>query len=221
MRKYFLIVILILVFTTITSCHNNDDLKVGSVISFGNYEWRVLDIYSDSTALIIAENTIMERSFVDNLRNSNHHATWELSDLRTYLNSLFLETFTEDELRRVLPRAIHTPDNEWYRVRGGNDTEDYVFLLSIEEILRYFDGNSQAWSPNPPLQSLRQWLIDDQHNSERVALDEEGSPVSWWLRSPGFDYDFIAIVMEDGSVAIYGTGAEDIRGVRPALILRL
>ena len=227
MRKHYLFMLMILVAILLVACSNyaeqisaqdaTKEVKVGNIISFGNHDWRILAVYDDNTALIIAENVIERRRF----HNVWEAVTWEESDMRLYLNDVFLGTFTQEERSQILPSIVSTPDNYWYRIRGGGDTTDYIFLLSIEEVVKYFDGDSEAWSPSPLSYSVRQWLIDDEYNSSRIAYDDEIA-ASWWLRSPGFDIDFIAIVMEDGSIAISGTGGGvDSLYIRPALLLNL
>ena len=54
------------------------------------------------------------------------------------IHSAFFNTFTDEERSRILPRDVHNTDNGWFWIRGGNDTVDYIFLLSIEEVVRYF-----------------------------------------------------------------------------------
>ena len=238
MKKYFFTLLFTLMVVTLTSCTNDSDdhmfgfpnsytsepaqytthniPEVGDIVSFGAYKWQVLEVYDDGTALIISQNIIDNRSF----HNTWEAVTWEESDLRLYLNTDFLHTFSQDEQARILPREVHTPDNEWYAVRGGNDTIDYIFLLSIDEVVQYFGGSGEASSPTPATYSIREWLINDEYNSARVAVDKKNVADRWWLRSPGFDYDFIAIVLEDGTIVVYGGGvAHTISGIRPALLL--
>jgi len=225
MRKYFSGIMLLLAFSFLAACdvvsdsksEQTEALEVGEIILFGAVHWRVLAIYDDETALIVSENIIASMPYY---HTAFSDIAWENSDVRMHLNSMFLDTFSYEERSRILPKFVHTPDNWRYMVRGGEDTTDYLFLLSIEEVAMYFCGG-EIWSPSPPGQPthLSKWLIDDKYNSTRTALDETGAAASWWLRSPGFDIDFTAIVSYDGIVHIDGAGVNINKGIRPALLL--
>lgn len=80
--------------------------------------------------------------------------TWEKSSLRAYLNNNFYNTaFTEEEKKYICLTTNTTGD--WAEINdgrlgatnvktgglGGEDTQDYVFLLSIEEIRKYFSDS--------------------------------------------------------------------------------
>jgi len=110
--------------------------KIGSIIPFGNYKWRVLDV-QDGNALIITEDVIEERPY----NEENEGVTWRTCDLRKYLNNEFLRKFTKEQQGRIVEKKIPNPDNLWYGTKGGRDTRDKVFLLSLEEVDKYF-GNS-------------------------------------------------------------------------------
>jgi len=231
MRKHLHIILLALALVLLVSCvydytdesiltqlypTNDETVQVGDIIHFGNHDWVVLSIYENNTALIIVEDVITKNAFHDTWES----VTWETSDLRTYLNSVFLNTFTQEEKIRILPRELHTPNNAWYGTRGGNDTMDYIFLLSIEEVVKYFGDSGQLRNPAPPQYGIHQAELSDEYNLVRIGFDENGVATWWYLRSPGFDYDAISIVNMDGSVNISGVlVGSGSSGVRPAMLL--
>jgi len=247
MRKYFYAPIIMLICGLLASCisvsevvtpqaeiyeqqmatlssiptSTSGSVEVGDTIHFGGLDWRILEMHDDDTALLITENIIFRSAF----HNTWESVTWEESDIRAYLNSIFLDEFSNGERRRILPKHIHTPDNRWYLLTpGGNDTTDYVFLLCSEEVVRFF-GGGEAWSPGS--ESLyasshsRQWWVCDEYNVERMAFNENGEATWWWLRSPGFDIDFAVSVSEYGRIHIDGSGVHTVGGIRPALLLNL
>ena len=97
---------------------------------FGGYHWRILDIQGNE-ALIITEDIIEQRSF----HNRAGDVTWADSTLRTYLNGEFYHKFSAAQQSKIIPVLIKNHDNQWYGSRGGEDTRDYIFLLSIEEVV--------------------------------------------------------------------------------------
>ena len=65
-----------------------EDIKIDSSISFGGYNWRVLDIHNNR-ALIITEDIIEQRAYHDVYRD----ITWADCALRKYLNGEFYNKF--------------------------------------------------------------------------------------------------------------------------------
>ncbi len=201
------------------------NMQVGDKISFGSYDWRVLDI-KDNTALIITEYIIEQRAYHDAYKD----ITWADCSLRKYLNGEFYDKFTATDKSKINPVLNNNPDNQWYGSKGGADTQDNIFLLSVEEVCTYF-GNSLSKLYNPR-KNQRYWFErKDENNSKRIARlqgTEWGS--WWWLRSPGrVNVKAVYIHGTDGNIGIQGNNIlkgniSDGRctgGVRPALWLKL
>lgn len=182
---------------------------------FGGHEWRILYMdYGNNAALIITENIIETRPF--------HHRwtsmTWEESDIRQYLNTEFLKTFTEYERERILPTNVINEDNPWFHTPGGSDTLDYIFLLSIREAEDLFYDMPDRIAIYSPAASWWQFW------------NRNGAPLRWWLRSPGM-FGFAAYVGDNGFVRLGGGNVDgshphDYRGgdgfgLRPALWIRM
>jgi hypothetical protein len=58
-----------------------EDYKIGSIISFSGYNWRVLEAQGNAV-LIITENIIEQRAY----HNAYKDITWADCSLRKYLN---------------------------------------------------------------------------------------------------------------------------------------
>ncbi|WP_330619656.1 DUF6273 domain-containing protein [Vallitalea pronyensis] len=196
------------------------------MIQFGGYDWRILDIKND-VALIITEYIIEQRSY----HNAYKHITWADCSLRQYLNGEFYNTFNTTDQSRIIPVAIKNLDNQWYGSKAGADTQDSIFLLSIEEVAcRYFgDSSEKLYNPG---KNQRYWLQrKDENNRKRIARLEANreSVWWWWLRSPGRDNLKGVYIHGDGNIGIQGNNVlrgnrSDGRctgGVRPALWLKL
>ena len=201
--------------STITS--TSEKMQTGDIIHFGDYEWRILELYENNVALIITENIIKTRQF----HNYWEEITWEECDLRLYLNSTFLDTFTNEERYKILPTQVSNIDNEWFWIPGGNDTIDYVFILSIEEVVRFFGDSGQLKNPISPQYGIRQYLLSDQYNNNRISTCENGEAQWWWLRSIGFSLDFASFTDEHGVINVSGAGVNADLGVRPVLLLNI
>ena len=200
-------------------------MQAGDKISFGNYEWRVLEV-QNNTALIITEYIIEQRAY----HNAYKDITWADCSLRKYLNSEFCDRFSATEKSRIIPVLNKNPDNQWYGTKGGTDTQDSIFLLSIEEtVCRYFgDSSSKLYNPG---KNQRYWFErKDKNNSKRIARLESRKEGSWWwwLRSPGRVSIKAVYIHGDGNIGIQGNNilkgnisdGECKGGVRPALWLK-
>lgn len=193
-------------------------MEVGSLVSFGKYEqdndpangmepieWRVLAI-EDGRALLVSEKALDSKPY-----NTKMTAVlWEKSSLRAWLNSDFLASaFTEEEQGAILNTAVDNTNNAGFRIGGGPDTNDQVFLLSIEEAETYLVGE------------VARRLLPTDYALARKAFESNGR-TAWWLRSPGASKVYAAYVSPIGQVSIGGVFVNtDNRAVRPALYINL
>lgn len=169
------------------------DPEVGDEIYFGTnngqrMRCKVLE-KQDHKILVITTDIVCKKPYHETDKN----ITWSECTLRKWLNSDFLNGyFTQEERDRILPWKIRNNINPEYKTRGGIDTTDQVFLLSIEEARSLF------------------------------ANDQERSIDIWWLRSPGVEPTNAAAVERNGEVKPFGYGiTQTYVGVRPALWLNL
>jgi uncharacterized protein YnzC (UPF0291/DUF896 family) len=168
-------------------------------MQFGSYDWLVLD-KQDGKALLLSEYAIEKRAY----HSKNEDITWAECDLRAYLNGEFLNNFSDNEQSRIAEtHVINNDNNDWGRViAGGADTQDYIFLLSVEELGRFFGDSTDRFEVG--------------YKNERC-----GSFAFCWLRSPGF------YCQKNARANYLGheyTGPERIDrygGIRPALWLKL
>ena len=227
----------------------------GDYIVFGHYEqdgnldngpepieWEIVR-EEDGRMLLISRYILDLQSY--NTESTN--VTWETCSLRAWLNEDFINTaFDDSEQKQILTVINSNPDNAYYGTEGGNDTEDRVFCLSVEEILdnydfqvwneEYKDGCSQALMTERT-QSVVNYLhgggIDYEITSEAYTeyygphgYTEECIGLTcgyWWLRSPGGTSDSACPVDSAG-----GTGWDfslfvvpATLGVRPAIYLKV
>ena len=199
-------------------------LEIGSFLSFGGYKWRVLDIQNNA-ALIITEEIIEQRPYHDAYKD----ITWADCALRKYLNGEFYDKFNATEQSRIIPVINKNQNNQWYGTYGGEDTQDSVFLLNLEEVCKYF-GDSRSKLHNRG-KNQRYWFErKDENNSKRIARLEANKEWCWWwwLRSPGRVNVKAVYIHGDGNIGIQGNNilkgnisdGKCTGGVRPALWLR-
>jgi hypothetical protein len=197
-------------------------MQIGEKINFGEYEWRVLDVQNNA-ALIISEEIIEQRPYHDVYVD----ITWADCSLRTYLNSEFYEKFNERDKSKIIPVTNKNPDNPWYGANGGDDTKDKIFILSLEDVVCRYFGDSSANLYNRSKNQKYWFERKDANNSKRSARLNDGE---WWywLRTPGRINIKATYVKRDGIIGIQGNNiqignlseADQNGGVRPALWLR-
>ena len=120
-------------------------------MNFGGRDWLVLDEQGDK-ALIMSE-TVQYRRF----HPTETEVTWADCELREYLNGEFYNSFCEDEKARILMTTLPPCYSNPWHGPGGNrarliqvkeqadkyesnydkGTDDSIFLLSIEELIKY------------------------------------------------------------------------------------
>ncbi|QQO07857.1 DUF6273 domain-containing protein [Breznakiella homolactica] len=200
-----------------------DDITTGSTIPFGLYSWRVLDTQKNRM-LVITEDIIDQRPYHDAYTD----ITWADCALRKYLNGEFYNRFSEADKAKIIPMENKNPDNEWYKTKGGEYTRDKIFLLSVEEaVCKYFgDSSSKLYSPG---KNQRYWFERKDENNIKRKAKYQGRGWWWWLRSPGRLGVKAVYIHGDGNIGIQGNNIlkgniADGRctgGVRPALWLKV
>jgi hypothetical protein len=136
--------------------------------------------------------------------------TWETCSLREWLNTTFFDLVFTDEEKCFIPvTKLVNEDNDEYGAEGGNDTEDRIFLLSVEEATRYFSINSERKTTGTRYAFLH------------YAYTDAFGHAPWWLRTPSFRSDMASLVSEEGEVmnGAYHKVADRSIGVRPCIVL--
>ena len=173
-------------------------------------EWIVLDVH-DGKALLISRYGLDARAFEP---NGTQYPTWEKSNIRSWLNSDFLNTaFTEEEQAAIETVTISTPPCD--DISGGADTRDKIWLLSYEEAKQYF-ADKLARRTAPTKYAVAQGA----YQSKSDMKDGAGC-CYWWLRSPGFSDDCASVVATDGLIVRLFTMDDTEVTVRPAFWLDL
>lgn len=197
-------------------------LNVGDTIVLGAYEqdgngdngaepveWLVLAM-EDGKALLISRYALECRPY----NNKSTHLTWEECSLRKWLNGTFLQTaFSEAEQAAILTTQVDngkSQGNPAWKISGGKDTEDRIFLLSYQEAAEYFtDAETRMCAATDHA------VGQGAHTSTGSLID--GRPGCWWwLRSPGHSSRDAARVGTDGNRSNDRVSSDDVC-VRPVL----
>ncbi len=177
------------------------DLSTFETVKFGPYEWLVLN-QNEKGKLLITKEAVASRPYNGELVD----CTWETCSLRKWLNDEFLKDFSKKEQGQILETVVKNEDNPKKGTKGGNNTKDKAFLLSIGEAYRLFDNDA-----------ARICIPNAKAKEQGVYTDKQGACL-WWLRSPGYSSYDAALIYFDGDVYRKGLCVNsDDSGVRPAL----
>ncbi len=181
-------------------------------------KWRILSINGDE-ALLLADKNLDCKRYHETYTN----VTWENSTIRSWLNNGFInKAFTARERDAIKRKTIRNSNNPEYGTKGGNDTADKVFLLSIEEAAKPAYGFPSEYS----VYSKTRRAVNTEYAKSQGAWTSTSAEYKggggWWLRSPGSHSGLAAEVSYFGSVYHYGfLVGSDYYAVRPALSLDL
>ena len=204
------------IYTTLKNADNwdkNGDVTINNIkyhkteAGYFKYEpikWRVLQS-ENGEAFLLSDVILDKQAYNEN----DEYITWKESSLRAWLNDKFMNrAFSDEEKEKINITEVVNKDNPVFGTKGGKNTSDKIFLLSLAEVSRKKDGKKYG-------------LLDDEMKA--CENSDFSKKVSWWwLRSPGDDRYCAAVVNSDGWV--YGDGSRvngSDDGVRPALHLNL
>ena len=220
-----------------------DAVVPGDTITFGHYEqdndtsngpeaitWKVLDV-QDGKALVISEK-ILARVRHRYVEDGHGAVTWETSRVRQWLSEDFFDAaFSDEEKTAVyLTNVKSEPNPDYTDTDPGKDTQDYVFVLGLEQYDAYFadDGDlfdaiapytevARVGNPYAKDELVRTAKYYPMNNAVRGNAD--GSAGWWWLRTVGQDYaaDGNFMMWVDAAGKADGVGSDADCGVRPAM----
>lgn len=202
------------------------NIKVGDTYTFGAYEqdnstsngkeaieWTVLD--KDGMSLLLISKQALD---CQQYNTSYTDVTWESCSLRKWMNGTFLnKAFNAEEQAQIQNTTVSADKNPEYNTNPGNATTDKVFLLSINEVEKYFNSDeARKCAPTAYAKAQGAYTSDSYKTASGAAT------CWWWLRSPGFNQNYAADVSTGGSVYYGGDRVHSEYGaVRPALWINL
>ena len=202
------------------------NIKVGDTYTFGAYEqdnstsngkeaieWTVLD--KDGMSLLLISKQALD---CQQYNTSYTDVTWESCSLRKWMNGTFLnKAFNAEEQAQIQNTTVSADKNPEYNTNPGNATTDKVFLLSINEVEKYFNSDeARKCAPTAYAKAQGAYTSDSYKTASGAAT------CWWWLRSPGDRQTYAAYVHNDGSVDYPGDAVSlVIDAVRPALWINL
>ena len=220
----------------------------GEYVVFGKYEqdgdlsngpepieWVILE--DDDEKMFLISRYILD---CHTYQPEQEDVTWETCELRAWLNSDFYDAaFSPAAQQRILTTSVSTSGNEFWETDGGNDTQDKMFCLSLDEVWKYYE--MQRWFDEVQIgfggdliTDMTQYAEDngadhytiEQEEFERMMIYEGydkdvigKSSGGWWLRTPGHEADWACIISYKGNMGWSSDSYVNFgrMGVRPAM----
>ena len=193
-----------------------NNLEVGDTWLFGSYEqdnnsvngkepieWIVLDKQNDKMLVISLKCLVC-----NSIANMGGECSWAGSHIRSnfeYDND-GCDFFNDEEKECIILKRIPNPKNPEYGTTDGADTQDTLFLLSIDEVLTLFD--------NEILRKAQCTSFCYENTS--IVVDGEGY-CCWWLRTNGENGWSNAYIDNNGYINYAGAACTIATGIRPAM----
>lgn len=184
---------------------------IGDTFTFGEYggeviSWRILD-YEGGSYFVIAENSIKGIKY----NEAEADVTWETCTLRAWLNNDFYnEAFSQAEQDKIVLTNVVAEPNTHVSSSAGNDTQEKIYVLSLDEAKTYFETNEDRICYPTAFALAGGAHINDNGGSW------------WWLRSPGDTQSDATLVYGDGTVDYGGVNVDNtLVSVRPVMWVNL
>lgn len=199
-------------------------LAVGDKFTFGTYEqdndtsngaedieWLVL-AKENNKILVISDKVLDFQPYNEKPYYETRKAiTWEQCSLRKWLNGSFLNEAFSEEGRALIQSTTVSVDKipNYYYTDPGNATTDKVFLLSCNEVEKYFSDHA-----------ARKCTLTAYAKAHGAAAYRGDV---WWLRSLTGPYYAAFVEASSGGLVYKRSGfvASEDGGIRPALWIDL
>ncbi len=199
--------------------------------------WRVLDI-RDNRMLLLADRIPDSVPF----HSADTDVTWEGCTLRSWLNGYGAEAnkqgidytgigfidraFTAAEREAILPVRCRNLENQSYGTSSGTDTEDYLFILSNEEVFEGADAGRYGFHAgrdyDDPAKRFTSTLYAKCMGAWWSPVSDYAGNSFWFMRTSGYTSRSVTYICDFGYIYSKGTLVTcSDAGVLPAMWIDL
>ena len=204
---------------------------------FDPIRWRVIGL-EGSAACLMADRLLDCQPF----NAEDGPVNWENSTVRSWLNGYpadensagidysgnnFLDlAFDGDEQEAILETQVENAPNRRYGTDCGNSTEDYVFLLSNDEVFSSDtaarNGFFAASGHDDPAKRFRSTMYAKCRGSWWSSVNGYMGNSFWFMRTSGYTPESVTYICDFGYIYSRGTISTcDDAGVLPAMWIDL
>ena len=182
-------------------------------------KWRVLSVDGDD-AFLLADKNLDSQAY----HTSESYVSWETCYLREWLNYAFLyAAFSTEEQNAIRLTSVYTPPE--YDFEKACTTEDYVYLLSLDEVQNPAYGFDCEEGEEIKKRESRNTQFTKNRGGWTSTTEAFWGNGTWWLRKGG-PTKRIPIVFSTGSTSNAGDRAhysvhEKMPVIRPVIHINL
>ena len=171
----------------------------GDIVTMGVWNgeairWQIMEAKEDGTFVLMSVDGLDTVMFNENMLEN---VTWKTCSLRVWLNGNFYEkAFNEEEKGRIVTVRLSNPGNTAGGIKGCGDTEDRVYILSLEEVAQYYQvdayasGSSETLICMPSATAVKNGVRSAtasyvEYNQPKYTYTLREGACGWWLRTPG------------------------------------
>lgn len=171
---------------------------VNTSIEFGRYfeqpiVWDIKTV-DKNIALLVSRDIIEAKSF------NSYQASYEESELRDWLNNVFLPTaFTEEEKNMLCPLCLV----------ADQDTSDIIGLLSYEQAVALYKTDAERIKQGTSIASSHGLIANSSGNGW------------WWLSSGKTNSDSVFRVYSNGRIGFDNDFDNDGVGIVPIIVVKI
>lgn len=218
--------------------YKSNDIKY-RIFKYQPIKWRIVDV-NDNTLTLISDKILMSMKY-----SFDNTANWENSFVRKYLNSYETSdmgqeviqssktpknrkgfrsiAFTEEEKNAIIKSKVKNKSNDYYdMVSSGNDTEDYIFIPSNEEVfstdLAVKYGFHEGSGVDDPSKRFRSTMYAKYMGAWWSPADNYKGNSFWFMRTNGYSESFVTYICDFGYIYDRGTSiAQKGGGILPMM----
>lgn len=194
----------------------NKEIKVGDTVKYGvmsydvkDYvrdivpmiEWEVLDVEEDK-ALLITKKILLADKYAD--KNGNK-TNWADSEIRKSCEGTYGYMFSEYEREGIIETEIET---------NGEKTKDNIFILSLDEFLKYYGDNDKEGMNLKAISIAARNVVKEGLDVRTNEDSEYYGAGSYWLRDNATIDGNAMWVGQYGHLYREGYDKEKLNGIR-------
>ena len=181
-------------------------------------KWRIIE-KNDDQAVLLADQIIDGSAY-------NFEATdvnWENCDLRVFMQEeIYENAFTDKEKQSIIHTEIKNLDNYYFKTECGEDTKDYIYVLSEEDIFYSDKAAAHGFSRSDGIIDLARRFKPTEYAIARGAWASKSGMGYWVLRTNGYSASNAVYVSDLGAVYNRGSYVNCLdAGILPAMTIDL
>ena len=183
--------------------------------------WRVADLEDDGSAFLIADRLLDCQPF----NSKSGPVAWETSTVRSWLNGLsadqntagtdyqgsgFLDrAFSDTERQAILATDCQNKPNAYYGTDCGKDTQDYVFLLSNDQVFASDAAAEYGFynhsGKDDPAKRFKSTMYAKCRGAWWSPVEGYKGNSFWFMRTSGYTPESVTYICDFGFIYNRGT----------------